>query len=96
MTVKFRDPISAQACILVSPVYPLQLINLNLTSLFMKKMQGRYFDGRRIEAFLYNGKQRYERSGTRGDFGIDGESKGGDADEKKRLDEFANWLMTED
>ncbi|KAI5120978.1 hypothetical protein M0805_006650 [Coniferiporia weirii] len=70
MTVKFRDPISAQACIL--------------------KMQGRFFDGRRVEAALYNGKNRFKRSGTHDD--VDGE---GDAAEKMRLDEFANWLMTE-
>ncbi|KAL5485032.1 hypothetical protein ACEPAI_7674 [Sanghuangporus weigelae] len=70
MTVKFKDPISAQACVL--------------------KMQGRFFDGRRIEAFLYTGKQRYKRSGAHDDF--EGE---GDATEKKRLDDFANWLMQE-
>ncbi|KAL5528253.1 hypothetical protein ACEPAF_7389 [Sanghuangporus sanghuang] len=70
MTVKFRDPISAQACVL--------------------KMQGRFFDGRRIEAFLYTGKERYKRSGAHDDF--EGE---GDAAEKKRLDDFANWLMQE-
>ncbi|THH06512.1 hypothetical protein EW145_g4031 [Phellinidium pouzarii] len=70
MTVKFRDPISAQACIL--------------------RMQGRFFDGRRVEASLYSGKQRFKRSGTHSN--VEGE---GDAADKKRLDEFANWLMTE-
>ncbi|KAJ6609907.1 hypothetical protein B0H10DRAFT_2177997 [Mycena sp. CBHHK59/15] len=43
MTVKFRDPLSAQACVL--------------------KMNGRYFDGMRVEAALYSGKQRFQRSG---------------------------------
>lgn len=55
-----------------------------------QKMQGRFFDGRRVEASLYTGKQRFKRSGAHDDF--EGE---GDEAEKKRLDDFANWLMTE-
>ncbi|KAJ3757947.1 hypothetical protein EV360DRAFT_83549 [Lentinula raphanica] len=70
MTVKFRDPLSAAACVI--------------------KMNGRFFDKRRIEATLYSGKQRFQRSGASDD--IEGE---GDEAEKKRLDEFAQWLLTE-
>ncbi|KAI0793228.1 hypothetical protein C8Q75DRAFT_713470 [Abortiporus biennis] len=70
MTVKFRDPLSAQACVL--------------------KMNGRFFAGRKIEAFVYAGKQRYRRTGA-GDE-LEGE---GDEGEKKRLDDFAQWLMAE-
>ena len=53
-------------------------------------MNGRFFAGRRVEASLYSGKQRFKRSGA-------GEEFEGDDDdaEKKRLDDFANWLMTE-
>lgn len=54
-------------------------------------MNGRYFAGRRIEASLYLGKQRYRRTGA----GEDGDGDGDDA-EKARLDDFANWLMSED
>ncbi|KAF8658269.1 hypothetical protein AX16_002045 [Volvariella volvacea WC 439] len=71
MTVKFRDPLSAQACVL--------------------KMNGRYFDGRKVEAFLYSGKQRFQRSGHAGD-DFEGNT---DEAEKKRLDDFAQWLMAE-
>lgn len=53
-------------------------------------MQGRFFDGRRVEASLYNGKQRFNRSGTHDD--VEGE---GDEAEKKRLEGFTQWLMTE-
>ncbi|KAG7098532.1 hypothetical protein E1B28_000470 [Marasmius oreades] len=70
MTVKFRDPISAQACVL--------------------KMNGRFFAGRKVEASLYVGKQRFKLNNA-GDE-IEGE---GEEAEKKRLDDFANWLMTE-
>ncbi|KAJ8597493.1 hypothetical protein M405DRAFT_724156 [Rhizopogon salebrosus TDB-379] len=70
MTVKFKDPLSAQACII--------------------KMNGRFFAGRRIEAFLYAGKQHFKRSGARDD--TDGDD---DEAEKQRLDDFASWLMTE-
>ena len=54
------------------------------------KMNGRFFAGRRIEASLYAGKQRFKRSGASDEFEGDG-----DEAEKKRLDEFAQWLMTE-
>lgn len=53
-------------------------------------MNGRFFAGRRIEAFLYTGKQRYRRSGV----GDEHENEGAE-DERKRLDDFAQWLMTE-
>ncbi|KAK2463290.1 hypothetical protein APHAL10511_004945 [Amanita phalloides] len=69
ITVKFRDPLSAQACVL--------------------RMNGRYFAGRRVEAFIYYGKQRFRRSGAE-----EPETNTEEA-EKKRLDDFANWLMSE-
>ncbi|KZO98919.1 hypothetical protein CALVIDRAFT_535020 [Calocera viscosa TUFC12733] len=69
MTVKFRDLVSAQACIL--------------------KMNGRYFDKRRIVAELYTGRQRFKRSG-------DDMSEEVDDAEKQRLDEFAAWLMADE
>lgn len=43
-----------------------------------------------MEASLYNGKQRFQRNGT-GDE-LEGESAEA---EKKRLDDFAQWLLTE-
>ncbi|KAG6862264.1 hypothetical protein C0995_002195 [Termitomyces sp. Mi166 len=70
MTVKFRDPISAKACLL--------------------KMNGRFFAGREIEASLFSGRQRFQRSGA----GDDNEGEGEEG-EKKRLDDFAQWLLTE-
>ena len=57
--------------------------------LVLQKMNGRFFAGRRIEAELYSGKQRFKRGA---DEEIEG---GGDEAEKKRLDDFASWLMTE-
>ncbi|KAI0305691.1 splicing factor u2af-associated protein 2 [Multifurca ochricompacta] len=71
MTVKFRDPVSAQACVL--------------------KMKGRFFAGRKVEAFLWMGKQYFKRSGVADDV----EEAEGDEGEKKRLDAFAQWLFTE-
>lgn len=53
-------------------------------------MNGRFFAGRRIEATLFSGKQRFHRSG-----GLDEHEGEGDEVEKKRLDDFAQWLLTE-
>ena len=57
----------------------------------MQKMQGRFFAGRRVEAYLYAGQQRFKR--TKGE---DDDMLGDGADsERKRLDDFAEWLMNE-
>ncbi|KAG8863479.1 hypothetical protein FRB96_008219 [Tulasnella sp. 330] len=69
ITVKFRDSVSAQACIL--------------------KMNGRFFDGRKVSAELYTGKEKFRKTGDANDL-LD--EHDGDEAEKKRLDAFAGWL----
>ena len=57
-------------------------------------MQGRFFAGRRVEAYLYTDLQWFKRSK-----GKDDEMLGDGAvffySEGKRLDDFAQWLMNE-
>jgi len=65
-------------------------ISSAVLKLSRQKNNGRFFDGRKIVAELYTGKQRFRKSGTNED-SITGE---GD-DEKERLEEFAQWLMDE-
>lgn len=90
MTVKFRDPISAKACIIVS--YPSHRCFPPIHAPNFQKMQGRFFAGRRVEAYLYTGQERFNRSK-----GEDDDMLGNGADsERKRLDDFAQWLMDED
>lgn len=90
MTVKFRDPISAKACIIVSHFVPPTFVP-DPTLRTLQKMQGRFFAGRRVEAYLYTGLQRFKRSK-----GEDDDMVGDGADsERKRLDDFAEWLMNE-
>lgn len=92
MTVKFRDPVSAQACILVSVLH-LHALFILIQS-FPKKMNGRFFAGRKIQAEFYDGRERYKRStGDMPASNVDGEE--GDDAERKRLDDFAEWLMKE-
>lgn len=55
-------------------------------------MNGRFFDGQRVIAELFTGKERFKRSGTRDD---DDEGGQGDTEEKARLEDFAKWLMQE-
>ena len=74
-----------------SYVYPSPNLLSRVISLFVaQKMNERFFAGRRIEASLWGGKARFRRSGYTDD--VEGE---GDAAEKKRLDEFAQWLLSE-
>ena len=86
MTARFRDPIDAKACIIVSS--PL----LRCTSYFvpkshseLAKMQGRFFADRRVEAYLYTTQPRFKRSK-----GEDDDTLGDGTDsEQKRFDGFA-------
>jgi HIV Tat-specific factor 1 len=52
-------------------------------------MNGRYFAGRRIEAYVFDGKERFKKSGP-GQTHEDGE-----AGETERLADFEKWLMAE-
>jgi HIV Tat-specific factor 1 len=63
---------------------------LNLRKM-MQKMQGRFFSGRQVEASLWIGKQHFKHGGVAEDV----EEVEGDEGEKKRLDAFAHWLLTE-
>lgn len=58
-------------------------------------MNGRFFSGRKIEAFLWAGKQRFKQSSKGHGDDYDDVTGGGDEEEKKRLDDFAKWLLTE-
>ena len=53
-----------------------------------QKMNGRYFAERKIEASLFDGEERYKKSGA-GQMQKDGEEAG----ENERLADFENWLM---
>ena len=55
-----------------------------------QKMNGRYFAGRKVEAYLFDGKERFKKSGS-GRTQEDGEEAG----EKERLADFEEWLMAE-
>lgn len=91
MTVKFRDPVSAQACVLVRVSFiPFISCSAHPWGPVFKKMDGRFFAGRRIEATLFSGKQRFKRSGA-----VDEIEEEGVEAEGKRLDDFAQWLLTE-
>ena len=59
--------------------------------MYTQRMDGRYFAGRRVEASLYFGRQRFKRGGAEGPELGDGQEA-----EKQRLDDFAKWLMSEE
>ncbi|CAG8458555.1 6495_t:CDS:10 [Paraglomus occultum] len=50
------------------------------------KMNGRFFGGRRVEAGLYDGKRRFQKSGSKAD-----ETE---EEESARLEKYAKWLET--
>ncbi|CAG8591376.1 15638_t:CDS:10 [Dentiscutata erythropus] len=64
VSVKFKDPLSAEACVL--------------------KMNGRFFAGRKIEAEIFDGKQKYQKTGSK--------SNETEEEESARLEKYAKWL----
>ena len=54
-------------------------------------MNGRFFAGRKVEASLFTGGERFQRSGV----GEDAGDEDNEEEEKQRLDDFAQWLMKE-
>lgn len=100
VTIKFSDPVAAQACVIVSlgilcssfaplmrwlaPLPPPHLVR------FLQKNNGRFFGGRQLKAWIYDGKTRYQKSGST-DFAVH-EGEGEAAAEKRRLEEFGKWL----
>ena len=52
-------------------------------------MNNRYFAGRQISAEIYDGKERYQKSGSGG--GTKGDEEEDEA-EKARLERYAKWL----
>lgn len=60
----------------------------------VKLMDGRSFDGRKVEAYISDGTERFKKSKEKGAAAdVDGEDVSDD--EGKRMDEFGNWLETE-
>ena len=57
-------------------------------------MDGRFFDTRKVEAYIADGSEKFRKSGER-KAGIEADwiNGGGDDDEEgKRLDQFGSWL----
>ena len=59
--------------------------NFFVTGVNLQVMNGRWFDGRQVEAEIYDGKVRYKKAkgGTAGDEATD---------EAARLEKFTAWL----
>lgn len=54
------------------------------------KNNNRFFGGRQLKAWIYDGKTRYSKSGANDSLTVEGESE--DAAEQRRLEEFGRWL----
>src|SRR5947209_7968981 len=50
----------------------------------IQKMNGRFFAGRRVEAEIFDGKQKYLKTGSK--------SNETDEEEATRLEKYAKWL----
>lgn len=66
-------------------------------------MNNRFFGGRQVQALIYDGQQRYRKSGqgatTAASGGpsatVEGGQEATEEEEKKRLEDFGNWLESQ-
>lgn len=63
-------------------------------------MDGRFFSGTRVEAYIADGSEKFKKSNAKRDIAVDDNDEGwegeGKADEDaKRLDKFGSWLEGE-
>ena len=61
----------------------------------MLKNNDRFFGGRQLKAWLYDGKTRYQKSG-RNEEAAQREGETEEEAEKRRLAEFGKWLEDEE
>lgn len=54
-------------------------------------MDGRYFAGTRVEAYIADGSEKFKKSSEK-KVQIGDEDDGKDEEEGKRLDQFGSWL----
>jgi HIV Tat-specific factor 1 len=56
-------------------------------------MDGRYFAGTRVDAYIADGSERFKKTNEkRAVLEDDSENDGSEGDETRRLDEFGSWL----
>lgn len=57
-------------------------------------MDGRFFDTRRVEAYIADGSEKFKKTGEK-KVGVENDDDDEDEEEGKRLDEFGSWLESE-
>lgn len=59
-------------------------------------MDGRFFDTRRVEAYIADGSEKFKKTGGEKKVGVGNDDDDDEDDEeRKRLDEFGSWLESE-
>lgn len=54
-------------------------------------MRGRHFDGRTVEAYLFDGSEKFKKSDDKR-IAYDEEAVDNEAEDKKRLEKFSAWI----
>ncbi|KAK2752764.1 hypothetical protein FQN55_005896 [Onygenales sp. PD_40] len=100
-SVRFSNAEFANACVQVSTLKTKHMGD-NLIQTHMQKMDGRFFSGTRVEAYIADGSERFKKSNAKkaaaleavdADEGWEGDHPSDE--EAKRLDKFGSWLEGE-
>lgn len=94
MTVKFKDPLAARACVLKfnSVLLPPFSPSLSKADVLHFKSIDRFFAQREILAYLHDNKTKFKRSGH--GVGVDEEDE--EREETARLEKFREYLEKEE
>ncbi|KAG0135358.1 hypothetical protein HOY82DRAFT_589829 [Tuber indicum] len=88
VSVRFADAESAKACVGVYMPSPSSLSHLCETRVGLmvgQVMRGRFFDGQRVEAYIFDGLEKFKKTSIK-------KTVEEEEAEQERLEKFGNWL----
>lgn len=65
-----------------------------LTFFFVQVMNGRYFAGTQVEAYIADGTERFKKTNEKR-AALEDKEEGGEDEESRRLDQFGSWLESQ-
>ena len=76
-------------------VASVRFANAEAASACVRVMNGRFFSGTQVEAYVASGEERFKKSNEKKGAGGADVEDAADDDEGKRLDQFGSWLEAE-
>jgi HIV Tat-specific factor 1 len=94
-SVRFSDPETAVACVQVCSSISIFSGTIVGSNIFAKMMDGRFFAGTRVEAYVADGSEKFKKTNEKQAALLSSVTEGEADEESARLDKFGSWLESE-